>query len=101
MLQVGGAQVLDEFYQTLQGVGVSAATGEGIDDFTCALAAGILAPAGKLKEAEQKLNEANKKLKAVETENAALVADLATYGSVDIGRTVTLPDAPTRSCITW
>jgi len=25
--------VLDEFYQTLQGVGVSAATGEGIDDF--------------------------------------------------------------------
>jgi GTPase SAR1 family protein len=27
--------VLDEFYQTLQGVGVSASTGDGIDDFFC------------------------------------------------------------------
>ena len=29
--------VLDEFYQTLQGVGVSAATGDGVDDFFAAV----------------------------------------------------------------
>jgi uncharacterized sporulation protein YeaH/YhbH (DUF444 family) len=28
-----GAQVLEEFYENLQSVGVSAATGEGMDDF--------------------------------------------------------------------